>query len=73
MQKRTQANQLMTEGKNAEALQARKEAEAADADAKLAQWKIDNAIVRATIDPEVLAHAREVNPSLANRRIRTRP
>ncbi len=54
VQKRTQANQLMTEGKNAEALQARKEAEAADADAKLAQWKIDNAIVRATIDGEIL-------------------
>ena len=27
-------------------------------------------IIRATLDPEVLAHAREVNPSLANRRIR---
>jgi predicted amidohydrolase len=28
------------------------------------------AIIRATLDPEVLAHAREINPSLANRRMR---
>jgi len=28
-------------------------------------------IIRATLEPEVVAHAREINPSLANRRIRT--
>jgi predicted amidohydrolase len=30
-------------------------------------------IIRATLDGEVLARAREINPSLANRRIRTQP
>ncbi len=53
-QKRVEASAHMAKGENSEALQARKEAEAADADASLAQWKIDNAIIRAPIDGEIL-------------------
>jgi RND family efflux transporter MFP subunit len=61
-QARTKAHQLLyVEQKSAEGKQAMKEAEAADADAALAQWKIDNATVRAPIDGEILAGDQKEN------------
>jgi multidrug resistance efflux pump len=54
-QKRTQAHDLIyNQNKTAEGQQALKEAAAADAEAALAKWKIDNAIVRAPMDGEIL-------------------